>query len=52
MSLLEINKIQINLIKESKMESSDWIKRYSEKFRKIVESGVIEIDKIKNELYK
>lgn len=51
MSLLDINTIQIQLIKESDLDASEWIKKHSAHFRTIIKKGVININDIKFYLY-
>jgi len=47
MSLKEINRIQICLIKESKYCPDSWIAAYSEKFRRCIELGIVDINEIR-----
>ncbi len=51
MSLLDINTIQIRLIKDSDLKACEWIQEYSAHFREIIKKGVINIDEIKFHLY-
>ncbi|MGM0509000.1 MAG: hypothetical protein ACQERZ_07575 [Fusobacteriota bacterium] len=52
MGLLEINKMQIELIKESGLIAQDWIRSYSAHFRKLIQRRGRNIEIIKKELYK
>ncbi|BDU50816.1 hypothetical protein [Haliovirga abyssi] len=51
MNLDESNFLQIFLIKESSLDTENWILTYSSKFREIVEGGVSKIEDIKFFLY-
>ena len=51
MSLLEINKLQIQLIQESSLVASEWIASYSAHFRNLIKRRVINVEEIKLELY-
>jgi len=51
MSLFDINTIQIQLIRESDLEPSEWIKKYSAHFRTIIKKGVVNVNEIKFYLY-
>lgn len=51
MNLDESNFLQIFLIKESSLNTENWISTYSSKFREIIEREISKIDDIKFYLY-
>jgi len=47
----QANRFQIRLIQESGLDPFDWIDKYAHRFRKIVNGGIEEYDKIRAFIY-
>lgn len=51
MNLREYNQIQIELMLDSSIEPTLWVREYSQKFRVLYEKGVSKIEEFKRALY-
>jgi hypothetical protein len=51
MKLREYNRIQVELMKNSTLKPEEWIIKYSSEFRKLVNSGLTDINTISVSLY-